>query len=501
MRILLTTLNSKYIHSNLALKYLYCVAAGSDLDVSMREFTINNEKDYIYTEIIRGGYDYVCFSCYIWNITQINELCASLKKASPEMKIILGGPEVSYETKEYMKEHPWAEAVIRGEGEYAFFRLCRDLSLGDGFDDVPGLTWRKDGGIAENPEGPLLKMDQLPFPYETLEIEDDKVIYYESSRGCPYRCSYCLSSLDKSIRTLSLQRTRRDLGYFLMKGVRQVKFIDRTFNFNMSRAYDIWQYLIDNDNGVTNFHFEICADLLDDHLIALLSKARAGLFQLEIGIQSTCEKSLAACDRNTDTDVVLSNVRKLVALGNMHIHVDLIAGLPYEDYRTFAKSFNDVRRLHADNMQLGFLKLLKGTKARSCAEEYGYVYRDEAPYEIISNNFMSPTDIIKLKMIETVLELYSNKGGFERSLSYLEAELAETPFNFYEQLADFFYSNGFQHKSHKKEDLYRILLAFAEMRSYSVAVAEQARKLLAEDLTDTMNFDAVKKFKAKGWEI
>lgn len=503
MRVLLTTLNSKYVHSNLALKYMYSVACESDLDVSLFEYTINNDKSYVYTEILRGGYDIVCFSCYIWNIEQIKELGANLKKACPKMKIVLGGPEVSYETAALMEENPWIDFVLRGEGELPFFQFCKELVLERyDFTRVRSLTWRRGSLILENKDAPLLEMDQIPFPYEKLPMEKDKVIYYESSRGCPYRCSYCLSSLEKTIRPLSMERTKRELGYFLHQKVKQVKFIDRTFNYDKNRAFELWQYLIENDNGVTNFHFEICGELLNEKMFALLETARAGLFQFEIGIQSANVEALEAVDRRNNLEGIFANVKRLIDMGNIHIHVDLIAGLPFEDYRSFGQSFNKVYALGADNLQLGFLKLLKGTKVRAQLEEHGFVYREKAPYEIISNKYLSAIDLIKLKMIENVLDLFSNKGGFKHTMTYLESAVGVNAFNFYEQLADFFYSRGFQHRSYKKEDLYRILLKFAESRNSDVlGVSEKARELLSTDLEETLNADTVKKFHKKGWDI
>lgn len=514
MKILLTTLNSKYVHSNLALKYLYSVSEGSGLDIDLKEFTINNEMGYIYTEILRGGYDLVCFSVYIWNVAQIRRLGADLKKARPDMKFMVGGPEVSHETASFMEENPWVDYVLRGEGELPFFQFLKALVLADeklenaDLNGISGLSFRDFRGgtertnISENPDGPVVPMDKLPFLYSTVDLEPDKVVYYESARGCPYRCSYCLSSLEKTMRPLSLSRVRQELGYFLFKEVKQVKFIDRTFNYDRNRAAEIWQYLIDNDNGITNFHFEICAELLDEDLLKLLSKARPGLFQFEIGIQTTNLKTLEAVDRSTKVSVVLSNVKELIALGNSHIHVDLIAGLPYEDYQSFGRSFNAVYGLGADNLQLGFLKLLKGTKVRRQADLHDYVFRDEAPYEVISDTYISAEELVQLKMIEHVLDLYANKGGFCRTLRFLEPIAAAAPFQFYEKLAAFFYDRGYQHRSHKKEDLYRILYAFSgTLERDFPGISERTREVLEEDLTDTMNFDAVKKFHKKGWEI
>lgn len=503
MKILLTTLNSKYIHSNLALKYLYTVASKGEMDVELQEFTINNDKDYPYIEILRGGFDIVCFSCYIWNIEEIIELGSNIKKAAPNTKILLGGPEVSYEYMELMGKNPWIDFIIKGEGEYPFFEFCREIVLEKyDFSKVSSLVYRDEGGIKDNPFGPLPLMDKIPFPYSILDLEDDKVIYYESSRGCPYRCAYCLSSLEKEIRAHSLERTRRDIGYFLYKQVKQVKFLDRTFNYDRGRANHIWQYIIDNDNGVTNFHFEICADLLDSDGLSVIQRARKGLFQFEIGIQSTNPYALRAVNRKETISGITDNVKKLLELENCHIHVDLIAGLPFEDYKSFGQSFDTVYELKADNLQLGFLKLLKGTPLRMNKEVHEYKFRDYAPYEIISNKYLSPVDVIKLKMIETVLELYSNRGGFDKTLELLVKETGITAFNFYEQLADFYYSGGYQHRSHKKEDLYRILLRFAESREKKhKGIVERTAAVLADDLETNMNPDAVKKFHKKGWEI
>ena len=514
MKILLTTLNSKYVHSNPALKYLYQSVLDSGVEagpeVTLQEFTINNETDYIYGEILRGDYDLICFSTYIWNVEQTCRLCADLKKAKPSAQILLGGPEVSYETASLMRENPWIDFVLRGEGEVSFAALYKALAeQGNGRDEgfepseIPGLSYRgRDGAVLENPQGVLPDMRQIPFPYRSLPVEEDKVVYYETARGCPYRCSYCLSSLEKTIRPLPLERVLRELDFFLDQKVKQVKLIDRTFNYDRKRAEKIWQYLIDRDNGVTNFHFEICAELLDEEALKLLAKARQGLFQFEIGIQSTNPQTLAAVDRSSGTDRVLANIRSLIALGNSHIHVDLIAGLPFEDYETFAKSFNDVYALSADDLQLGFLKLLKGTGVRQKAEEHGYVYRSCAAYEVISNRYISAKELSQLKMIEKVLNLYKGRGGFDRTVSYLIQNVSDSPFDFYEKLSVYFYENGYQHRSHKKEDLYRILYGFVKKtESQFPGISREAEKLLETDLNAAMNFDAVKKFHKKGWDI
>ncbi len=502
MKILLTSLNAKYVHSSLALRYLGTAARNAGFSAACREFTINNEKDYIYGELVRGEYDIIGFSCYIWNIERIREVAANVKKACPQIRILLGGPEVSCGAGEFLRENPWADWILRGEGEASLVQLLRSLCGTGELSDVAGLTYRDGSMIRENDDGQPLTAEQIPFPYSVFPVEEDKVVYYEASRGCPYRCSYCLSSLEKRVRPLPLERVEKELSYFLNEQVRQVKFIDRTFNYDVSRAQTIWKFLMDHDNGKTNFHFEICADLLDKASLQLLSHARKGLFQLEIGIQSTDKAALAAVERKAETDRLFSNVRALTALKNIHIHTDLIAGLPFEDYETFGRSFDQVYALQSDNLQLGFLKLLKGTKLREQEEKYGYIYRENAPYEVISNRYISAGELVQLKMIENVLELYGNRGGFSKSLEYLIRRTGKSPFAFYERLAAFFYDSGFQHRSHRKEDLYRILLRFAgSMEGEFAGIEDETRQLLENDLEETMNFDAVKKFHRKGWEI
>ena len=499
MKILLTTLNSQYVHSNPALKYLYTVTADALADVDIREFTINNEPNYIYGELVRANYDMVCFSCYIWNIEQIKAIASDLKKARPEIKICLGGPEVSFDAHVFAVENPWVDYILCGEGEYPFFRFVQVLMLDEKhLNTVPGLVYRQEGKIYVNPQMEAIEFDCIPFLYSILECEEDKVVYYESARGCPFKCAYCLSSIDKAIRPLSLDRVKADLGYFLYKNVMQVKFIDRTFNYDEKRAYEIFRYLIDNDNGKTNFHFEICADLLNDRLLRLLSRARKGLFQFEIGIQSTNPDTLAAVNRKENVYPILYNVEKLMELGNIHIHVDLIVGLPFETYDIFERSFNKVYGLGADAFQMGFLKVLKGTQIDQMKEQFGIIARDKAPYEIISNNWLTSVEIAKLKTIEKMLDIYYNRGGFKNTTVYLMAKLDKNPFKLYEALAEFYYSEGYQHKNRKKEEQYRILLKFAISAGIE---ADEVKELLEKDLREAFNPEEVKRFMKKGWEI
>lgn len=509
MKILLTTLNSQYVHSNPALKYLYTVTAGSSADIKIAEFTINNEPSYVYGEILRGKYDMVCFSCYVWNIEQTKALASDLKKAAPEMKIAAGGPEVSFEPHLFAAENTWADYVMCGEGEYTFYRLCQILEKAEKeghpdcsgeFNTVPGLVYRQDGKIYVNPQIEPMDFELIPFLYSVLECESDKVVYYESSRGCPFRCSYCLSSIEKSVRALSAERVKGDLGYFLYKKVKQVKFIDRTFNYDENRACEIFKYLIENDNGRTNFHFEICADLMTERLLSLLKTARKGLFQFEIGIQSANPQTLSAINRKENVYPVLYNTEKLLEAGNIHIHVDLIAGLPYETYELFARSFDKVYSLGADMFQLGFLKVLKGTPLAEESLNFGIKFRERAPYEVISTKWLSAEELVRLKAIEKMVDIYYNRKGFSSTVDLIMEALKKPPFRTYEALADYYYGEGFQHKSHKKEEHYRILYKFC-MEKLPEEFKAKAPEVMQRDLESALNPEEVKRFCKRGWEI
>ena len=524
MKILLTSLNSKYVHSNLALKYLYTVAAGEYSDVEVREFTINQDLTYIYTELLRANYDMVCFSCYIWNIEKIKPLASDLKKARPSMKICLGGPEVSAGGADFAVKYPWADYILCGEGEYSFYRLCQVLhqcenqaeqagqagQAGQQPDEallmsVPGLIYRgRDGRIYVNGQLEPMDFNLIPFPYSILDCQPDQVIYYESVRGCPFRCSYCLSSIEKTLRPLEMDRVKADLGYFLYKKVMQVKFIDRTFNYDRVRAREIFRYLMENDNGVTNFHFELCGDLLDRETLDLLRHARKGLFQFEIGIQSANPQTLQAVNRKENIYPILYNVEQLMAMGNIHIHVDLIAGLPYEGYAVFARSFNKIYSLGADMLQLGFLKVLPGTPLAAEAEKYGIVYRERAPYEVIRTGWMSAEELVNLHMIENMVDIYYNRGGFSGTLEYLIAAAGKGPFGFFEKLSAYYYTGGYQHRNRKKEDQYRILRKFileSDSLQMDAFAREEAERLLTEDLAGWFNEEEQKRFYKKGWEV
>ena len=511
MKVLLTTLNSQYVHSNLAIRYLYTVIVNEDCEADLREFSINNEKDYIYSEIMRANYDMVCFSCYLWNIEETTVLAADLKKAKPDLKILIGGPETSFDGIEYMNQNPWCDFMISGEGEYPFFRLIQlltgkrqalDMTEEDELSTIPGLTYRIGNLIYVNDQIDPLDFDSIPFPYSVLEPEKDKVVYYESSRGCPFRCSYCMSSIDKTVRSLDIHRVERELKYFLFKEVDQVKFIDRTFNYDRDRAYEIMKYIIDNDNGKTCFHFELCGDLLDDRTIELLKTARKGMFQMEIGIQSTNPDTLKAVDRSENIYPVLYNTDKLVECGTCHTHVDLIAGLPLETMETFERGFDKVYNLKADAFQMGFLKVLKGTKMHRMAEENGIIYRDHTPYEVISTPWISADEMILLKEIERMLDTYYNRKGFNHTLDYLTSEM--NPFQMFKRLAEFYYARGYQNRERRKDDQYRIMLEFAKEMDKTGVVPDcdkEVMKTLDLDARETMDKINYGRFIRKGWEL
>jgi len=503
MKVLLTSLNSKYIHSNLALKYLYTTAAEVPAFIEIKEFTINNDDDYIFTEILTGEYDVICFSCYIWNIEETAFLAENIKKAQPDIIVVFGGPETSYETVEFMQQNKAVDFIVTGEGEHTFVCLLDALVSGDvQFEKIKGLAYRSGNTVYMTAEADLLVFESVPFPYHLLVCEQDKIIYYQSSRGCPFHCTYCMSSLEKKVRALPLDRVRKDMEYFLANEAKQVKFVDRTFNWDSARCREIIKYIMSRDNGVTNFHFEICGELVDDEFVELIRTARKGLFKFEIGIQSTNKKALSAVKRSAAIEKALHNIQKITVLDNVHVHIDLIAGLPFETYHTFQNAFNDAYALSADTLQLGFLKLLKGTEIREKAEDYHYEYRRKAPYEIISNRFLSVQDVCRLKQIEEIVTLYYNRGGFAKTLSYVIKTFAETPFEFYEEFSIYFSLKGFQHRAHKKEDLYRILYEYAGWKIKKMEISDEVfLSALSEDMNESLNPDAIKKFEKKGWGI
>lgn len=488
MKILLTAINAKFIHSSLAVRSLkaYCPELANN--ISSIEYTINNSEDYILTDIFKENPDVICFSCYIWNINMVVSLSKNLKKIMPNAKIICGGPEVSYESEDFLLNNPDIDTVIRGEGEKTFNQLCHALVENISCTTINGLTFRSSDGIVSTPPQLPLSMDELPFVYSDFSDLQHRIIYYETQRGCPYNCQFCLSSVEKGVRFLSLEKVYTHLDFFLKNKVKQVKFVDRTFNCNKAHATAIWQYLIDNDNGVTNFHMEIEAHIMEDDTIDLLSHAREGLFQFEIGIQSTNINTLTAVKRNPDFDFLKERIKKIKALKNIHIHLDLIAGLPHESYSSFRKSFNDVYALSADQLQLGFLKVLKGSGLRSDSQKYGIVSRHQSPYEVLFTKDISFEEMLRLKAIEDIVETYYNSGKALNTAKYV-AMLFDTPFDFYETFSIYWENNNHHRVNHNKQELYTILYEFCNENIFTKPKIETINELLKFDmlLCDNVN--------------
>ena len=464
MKVLLTAVNAKYIHSNPAVyslqKFVTAYAPEYGRNVELAEFTINHYADDILQEIYRRRPDVVAFSCYIWNLQMIERVLEDLPKVLPDVQIWAGGPEVSYDAPDFLKKHDCMTGVMMGEGEETFLELMEYWHGKKKLNEIPGITWRdSEGEIKVQPGRPLLDMNRIPFLYDELDDFEHRIIYYESSRGCPFSCSYCLSSIDKSVRFRDAQTVVKELQFFLDRKVPQVKFVDRTFNCRHSHALTIWNYIREHDNGITNFHFEIAADLLNEEELALLNTMRPGLVQLEIGVQSTNQKTIEAIDRVMDFSHLCSVVKRVQSGHNIHQHLDLIAGLPWENFDSFRQSFNDVYHLYPDQLQLGFLKVLKGSRMQEKAEEYGIVYHSDPVYEVFYTNWISYQEILELKQIEDMVEVYYNSGQFPNTIRHLEKEFCD-PFTMYQQLAAFYGQQGWWGQSHSRMQRFEMLREF-----------------------------------------
>ena len=477
MKILLAACNAKYIHSNLAVYDLKAYSSDYDKEVLLREYTINQPKDEILKDIYGSGADVVCFSCYIWNISFVRELICDLAKILPETAFWAGGPEVSYDAEKFLTEMPEMTGVLVGEGEKTFHNLLEYYIDGKGsLGEIRGIAYRDGEEIRHNGWRELMNLNEIPFVYEHIEEFENRIIYYESSRGCPFSCSYCLSSIDKKLRFRDLELVKKELQFFLDHKVPQVKFVDRTFNCKHEHAMAIWKYILEHDNGVTNFHFEISADLLRDEEMDLMAKMRPGLIQLEIGVQSTNPETIRAIHRHMDLDKLERCVDRVHSFRNIHQHLDLIAGLPYEDYDTFHRSFNDVYQMKPDQLQLGFLKVLKGSLMQEEAEKYGIVHKEKEPYEVLSTNWLPYRDVLKLKAVESMVEVYYNSGQFQHTLEYL-VPLAKDAFTFYESLGAFYEKKGYSEISHSRMRRYEILLEYLQEET-DVSVEKASQKML-----------------------
>ena len=482
MRLLLTAINAKYIHSNLA---VYSLKAFADKyadgqDVEIAEFTINHLTDDILSRIYKKQPDVLFFSCYIWNLAVIEELLPELAKILPRTEIWLGGPEVSYDAASFLEKHPQVRGVLCGEGEETFCELVGHYHGKGALEKISGIVWRKNAGeICQTLPRRPLDMDSIPFVYEKLEQFENRIIYYESSRGCPFSCSYCLSSIDKSVRFRSTELVKRELQFFLDHQVPQVKFVDRTFNCRHSHALEVWNYIREHDNGVTNFHFEIAADLLNEEELQVLSRMRPGLVQLEIGVQSTNTDTIREIDRVMDFARLCEIVKRLQQGENIHLHLDLIAGLPQENYESFIRSFNDVYRLYPEQLQLGFLKVLKGSKMQKKAADYGLCFRQKPMYEVLFTRWITYEELLKLKAVEEMVETYYNSNQFTGTIRRLEAEF-DHPFTLYEALAAFHEEKGYMDQKMARSARITVLREF--IRSISAADLAQYESLLLLDL-------------------
>ncbi len=462
MKILLTAINAKYIHSNLAVYSLRAYAEEYRGNIELAEFTINHQKEYILSEIYKKKPDVLCFSCYIWNISYVREIAAEFHSLCPNVPIWVGGPEVSYEVEDFLRENPYITGIMMGEGEKIFTGLCRYYCKGQGtFDEIRGLAWRRDGQIVVNPPEAVLDLSSIPFAYEDMKDFQNKIIYYETSRGCPFRCSYCLSSVDKQLRFRDLALVKKELGFFLEQKVPQVKFVDRTFNCKKEHAMAIWQYIREHDNGITNFHFEIAADLLTEDEIGLLATMRPGLVQLEIGVQTTNDATIAEIHRHMDLAQVKELVERVKKPRNIHQHLDLIAGLPFEDFATFARSFDEIYALHPDQLQLGFLKVLKGSYMYEHAAEYELVYAPLPPYEMRRTKWLGYDEVLQIKQVEEMLEVYYNSMQFPVSIRLLE-NVFDSAFEMFLQLGRHYEEHGYFRMSHSRNHRMEIFLEFAK---------------------------------------
>lgn len=513
MKVLLASIDSKYIHSNLAVRSLKkyaeqklresgafcdgacrCAGEADAVSIEIAEYTINQQPQKVLADIYKRDADIIMFSCYIWNKAFMGKLLDDLAAVRPEVKIWLGGPEVSFDGDKILEEFLNVRGVMMGEGEETFAQLLKAYS-GDEltsahFREIVGIICRDAAGgeIVRTPQREPLDMDQLPFVYEDLADFENRIIYYESSRGCPFRCSYCLSSVDKKLRFRSLDLVKKELKFFLDNKVQQVKFVDRTFNCDHDRTMEIWRFLRDNDNGVTNFHFEMAADILTYDEIELLGRLRPGQVQLEIGVQTTNPQTLEAICRPMDFDKLANNVQTIKQAGNVHLHLDLIAGLPYEDMASFKNSFNDVFSLRPEQLQLGFLKVLKGSPMADRCEEYGLKYTAAPPYEVLETKWISYDDLLKLKQIEEMVEAYYNTGQFTRSLEILLGEF-DSAFELFSALGIFYETRGLDMMNLSRNSRYELLLEFGKESLSAHNIDILAVELELQQLHEALTLD------------
>lgn len=459
MKVLITAIDSKFIHSNLAVRYLKNFTKDLDYEAKIKELTINDREERILEEIIKEKPDIVAFSTYIWNVELISRVANLIKRVNPKIEILYGGPEVSFDSRSFLKINV-GEYVIEGEGEktYRDFILYKLGKIK--IEEVRGLHYKINDVVYSNEKRPLMSMDEIVFPYEENEDLSNKIVYYEASRGCPFNCKYCLSSTSHGVRFLDINRVLNDLMYFINKKVRLVKFVDRTFNCNSKFAMAIWDFLIKQDTN-TQFHFEISADILKDEEIKLLANAPKGRFRFEVGVQTTNDDVLRNINRFVNFSDIKEKVLELESLKNIDQHLDLIAGLPGEDYDSFKKSFNEVYEIHPEEIQLGFLKLLKGSSMREDADKYGMEYSPYPPYEILKTDKLSYEELLKLKKVEEMVDKYYNSLKFNYIIKYFEGKF-DSPFDFYYSLGMFFENKGYFNRNIGNAEYYKVFLDFNE---------------------------------------
>lgn len=465
MKILLTAINAKYIHSNLAVYSLRAYAKECRDCIEVAEYTINHQSDDILQGIYKKNPDVLCFSCYIWNYRYVCEIAEEFHKLRPDVPIWVGGPEVSYEVDDLFAQNPAFFGVILGEGEAAFAELALYYCKRNALDlaDILGIAYRSgDSGAAAIVRTSVrepLDFNTVPFCYEEMRDFENRIVYYESSRGCPFSCSYCLSSIDKNLRFRDLALVKKELLFFIEHHVPQVKFVDRTFNCSHTHAMEIWRFIKENDRGITNFHFEIAADLLTEEELTLLASLRPGLVQLEIGVQSTNPDTIQEIHRTMRLSQVASAVRRIWQAGNIHQHLDLIAGLPYEGYESFQKSFRDIYALKPDQLQLGFLKVLKGSYLYERRREYGLLYHGRPSYEVMRTAWLSYDEMLAIKLVEKMLEIYYNSGQFEITMTLCDVAYSDA-FAFFLALGQFCEKQGYLGQNHSRIRRCEILLEF-----------------------------------------
>ncbi len=507
MNVLLAAINAKYIHSNLAVYSLKAyaekkwnekaeqgnIAEETKPSISIAEYTINQTVDQILMDLYRRKPDILCFSCYLWNIEYVEYLLRELSKVLPHTKIWLGGPEVSWNAGKVLSHFPQVDGVMRGEGEETFYRLLKvyaenenNVAESERLRNIDGITFKDGDAIIETKERTPMDLSEIPFVYENMDPFEHKIIYYESSRGCPFSCSYCLSSIDKCLRFRDLELVKKELQFFIDKKVPQVKFVDRTFNCRHDHAMAIWKYLVEHDNGITNFHFEVAADLLNEEEIRLIRSMRPGLIQLEIGVQSTNEQTIREIKRTMKFPEVARIVKEVRSGENIHQHLDLIAGLPYEDFESFHHSFNDVYALRPQQLQLGFLKVLKGSYMEEKARDYELVFQERPPFEVLSTKWLSYAEVIRLKGMEEMVEVHYNSGQFEHTMELLEPIFGDA-FTMYDALREYYEAHGLDQVNHSRIGRYEIMWAF--LQEYLTVHFTESADEQSEKFREALTYD------------